>query len=146
MRSFSLLVIGLFMLSVNVWETNFQIAKKKADTEHKFILLNFSGSDWCGPCIRMHDDIFESSSFKNFAENNLVLVNADFPRLKKNQLPKEQQKDNDKLADRYDPEGVFPFTVLLSPDEKVIMTWTGYPNATAEQFTGQLKDLINVRK
>jgi len=146
MRFFSTLIIGFFLLTVNGWETDFQTAKKKAGVEHKFILLNFSGSDWCGPCIRMHDEIFESSSFLNFAENNLVLVNADFPRLKKNQLEKEQQKNNNKLADKYNSEGVFPFTILLSPDEKVMMTWVGYPNATAEQFTSQVKDLINARK
>src|SRR6185295_9772586 len=111
----------------------------------KLILLNFSGSDWCGPCIRLRKEIFESVLFKNLADNNLVLVNADFPRLKKNQLSKDQQKKNDKLADKYNPQGIFPYTVLLSSDAIIIKTWDGFPNETAEEFTRQLNDLVNAR-
>ena len=119
MRFFSFLLPGILLLSLMGWETDFENAKKKAETEHKLILLNFSGSDWCGPCIRLHNEIFGNASFKNFAENNLVLINADFPRLKKNKLSKDQQKKNDKLADKYNPEGIFPYTVLLDAEGKV---------------------------
>jgi thiol-disulfide isomerase/thioredoxin len=146
MRSFSILLTGLLLVSLLGWETDFENAKKKAVTEHKLILLNFSGSDWCGPCIRLHDEIFESVSFKNFADSSLVLVNADFPRLKKNQLSKDQQKKNDKLADKYNPWGSFPFTVLLTAEGKVIKTWDGFPTETAEQFTGQLKGFMNAAR
>ena len=89
-------------------------AKMLAQKEHKHILLNFSGSDWCGPCIRLHKEIFDSEAFQQFAETNLVLVNADFPRLKKNQLSASQQKINDAIADQYNSKGIFPFTVLLN--------------------------------
>lgn len=145
MRLFSVLLAGILLSSQIGWETDFENAKKKAGQEHKLILLNFSGSDWCIPCIRLHDEIFEHTAFRNFADSNLVLINADFPRLKKNQLSKEQQKKNDKLADQYDPQGSFPFTVLLNPEGKVIKTWDGFPNKTAEQFAGQIKELINAR-
>ena len=145
MRSFSILLTGIFLASLLGWEKDFEDAKKKAVTEHKLILLNFSGSDWCGPCIKLYDEIFENASFKNFADSNLVLVNADFPRLKKNQLTKDQQKKNDKLADKYDPQGSFPYTVLLTAEGKVIKEWDGYPNVTAERFTGQIKELLNAR-
>ena len=146
MRFFSIFFAGILLSSLIGWETDFEDAKKKAEKENKLILLNFSGSDWCGPCIRLQDEIFGSTFFKNFADSNLVLINADFPRLKRNQLSKEQQKKNDKLADKYNPQGSFPFTVLLDAKGKVIKTWDGFPNATAEQFTRQLKDLINDRK
>jgi len=139
MRLSSILLTGILLTSLIRWETNFENAKKIADKEHKLILLNFSGSDWCGPCIRLHKEIFESSVFKSFSDNNLVLVNADFPRLKKNQLPKEQQKINDKLADEYNSKGIFPFTVLLDAQAKVIRSWEGYPDLTPEQFTALLK-------
>ena len=86
MRVFSSLFLGLFLLSITGWETDFENAKKKAEKEHKLILLNFSGSDWCGPCIRLKKEIFQSNSFINYADSNLVLVNADFPRNKKNKL------------------------------------------------------------
>jgi thioredoxin-related protein len=145
MRSFSVLLTGILLASLFGWETDFENAKKKAVTEHKLILLNFSGSDWCGPCIRLHQEIFESPSFKNFAGDNLVLINADFPRLKKNQLSKDQQKKNDKLADKYNPDGIFPYTVLLNADGKIVKSWEGFPNTTAEQFTGLLKDFVDAR-
>src|SRR5438477_6010979 len=98
------------------WGTNFEEARQVAIQNHKYILLNFSGSDWCGPCIRLHDEIFESDVFKKMAATDLILVNADFPRLKKNQLPKEQQTQNDHLADQYNAKGSFPLTLLLTPD------------------------------
>src|SRR5438477_12871131 len=102
------------------WGTNFEEARQVAIQNHKYILLNFSGSDWCGPCIRMHDEIFENKSFSQFSTDHLILVNADFPRLKKNQLSKEQQKKNDQLADVYNKEGTFPMTLLLTTDGKVL--------------------------
>jgi thioredoxin-related protein len=145
MRSFSILLSGILLVSSLGWEKDFEDAKKKAVTEHKLILLNFSGSDWCGPCIKLNDEIFENISFKKFADSNLVLVNADFPRLKKNQLSKDQQKKNDKLADKYNPQGSFPYTLLLTAEGKVIKAWDGYPNVTAERFTGQIKELLNAR-
>jgi len=145
MRSFSILLTGIFLASLVGWEKDFEDAKKKAVTEHKLILLNFSGSDWCGPCIKFNDEIFENTFFQKFADSNLVLINADFPRLKKNQLSKDQQKKNDKLADKYNPQGSFPYTVLLTAEGKVIKAWDGYPNVTAKQFTGQIKELLNAR-
>ncbi len=146
MRSFSVLAAAILLSSLIGWETDFESAKKKAEKEHKFILLNFSGSDWCIPCIRLQDEIFENTSFKNFADSNLVLVNADFPRLKKNQLSKEQQKKNDKLADKYNPMGSFPFTLLLNEEGKVIKTWDGFPEKTAKQFADQIKGFLDARK
>jgi len=121
------------------WGTDYEHAKETAKQENKYILLNFSGSDWCGPCIRMHDEVFGSDAFKQVAGNNLVLVNADFPRLKKNQLSKEQQKQNDHLADLYNQKGSFPLTVLLSADGKVIKEWAGFPEGGAGQFVNEVK-------
>ncbi len=145
MRLFSVLLAGILFVSVTGWDTDFEEAKKKAEKEHKFILLNFSGSDWCGPCIRLNDQVFETTVFKDYADNNLVLVNADFPRLRKNQLPKEVQKKNDKLADQYDRDGIFPYTVLLNAEGKLLRSWEGLPNATAEEFTRQINTAINAR-
>ena len=64
---FSMLSICLLSFDVIHWETDFAKAKQTAAIEHKFILLNFSGSDWCGPCIRMHKEILESDLFATFA-------------------------------------------------------------------------------
>lgn len=121
------------------WGTDFDKARETAKQEHKYILLNFSGSDWCGPCIRMHQEIFGSQAFKEVADKDLVLMNADFPRLKKNQLSKDQQHQNEHLADMYNTKGDFPLTVLLSADGKVIKQWVGLPNKGAEQFVSEVK-------
>jgi thioredoxin-related protein len=120
------------------WETDFEKAKQIATAEHKYILLNFSGSDWCGPCIRMHNEIFNNEKFMAFANQKLVMVNADFPRQEKNQLTKEQQKRNEALADKYNSAGNFPFTLLLSADGKVLEAWNGFPKLGAEEFIIQL--------
>ena len=119
-----------------------QLAKK----EHKHILLNFSGSDWCGPCIKLHKEVFASDAFQHFAESNLVLLNADFPRLKKNQLSIAQQKINDALADRYNSKGSFPLTVLLNENGKVIKTWEGIPKGTLAEFVEELQFTIDQDK
>jgi len=98
------------------WHVNMQEARDLALKEHRHILLNFSGSDWCGPCIMLRKEIFDDPAFSALADTALVLVNADFPRMKKNQLSKEQQQQNDQLADKYNSLGKFPFTVLLNAD------------------------------
>src|SRR5690349_15837552 len=105
---FPFLFVSLFTVTGNKWLTDFNQAKAVAARSNKHILISFSGSDWCIPCIRLDHDIFESPAFKKYAGDNLVLVNADFPRLKKNQLPKDQVKKNEALADQYNKKGIFP--------------------------------------
>lgn len=134
----SLLITSFVTTNKPVWFTDFNKAKTEASGSGKNILINFSGSDWCGPCIRLHKEIFGSDTFSNFADKNLVLVNADFPRLKKNQLSKEQQKLNDALADQYNPQGHFPYTVLVDANGKVIKTWDGFPNESPDQFLSDI--------
>jgi thioredoxin-related protein len=123
------------------WHTDFNEAKQVAAQDHRYILLNFSGSDWCIPCIKLHKEIFDSDSFKSFATNRLVLINADFPRLKKNHLTKEQTEKNEALADQYNHNGSFPYTVLLSADGKLIKSFDGYPGISPEAFVAQLKQV-----
>ncbi|MNL16868.1 hypothetical protein D3C87_1379260 [compost metagenome] len=63
-----------------------------------------------------------------------MLVRADFPRLKKNRLSVEQTRLNEALAERYNPEGKFPYTVLTDENGKVIRSWDGFPELSPEQF------------
>lgn len=130
----TLLIISLSLLS---WIGDFSQAQSQAKQENKFILLNFSGSDWCGPCIKLKHDVFETSEFNDFAQGKLVLVRADFPRLKKNQLPKDQQDRNDQMAERYNPNGKFPLTVLLNAQGKVLHEWEGY-QPSKEKFIAEI--------
>jgi thioredoxin-related protein len=134
-------LLFLFLLAnTTTWETDFATATKKAQENHRFMLINFSGSDWCGPCIRTHKEIFEKEAFINYASAQLILVKADFPRLKKNQLSAEQIKKNNDLALKYNAEGYFPLTVLIDENGKVVKEWKGFPNVSPEVFIKELED------
>jgi len=146
MKNRLLLVFCIAAMSFTGWQPSFEKAKQIAKDEHRLILLNFSGSDWCGPCIRMRKEIFENEAFTGFADSSLVLVNADFPRNKKNQPGKTVQAQNDQLADNYNASGKFPFTLLLDENGKIIRTWDGLPNMSAQQFAVEIKAIADARK
>lgn len=141
MKKLLTIFLCITAMSFTIWQPNIESAKKIAREKHQLILLNFSGSDWCGPCIRLHKEILESAQFTAMADTSLVLLNADFPRNKKNQLDKTLTKQNEALADKYNPEGKFPFTVLLTADGKVIKSWDGLPKENAAQFTNIVKHI-----
>ncbi|MFD0940213.1 thioredoxin family protein [Pedobacter boryungensis] len=140
MKSISIALFA-FLFVPQLWSSNFPETQKKAKTTHQLILVNFSGSDWCGPCIRLREEIFESTVFEKYASTNLLLVRADFPRQKKNQLSKEQVKLNESLAEQYNKDGRFPFTLLVDENGKVLKTWDGYPDETPEQF---ISDIVKI--
>ena len=121
------------------WLKNMDSAKSEAKAENKYILLNFSGSDWCIPCMKLEQDIFNSDEFIKYAAGNLVLVNADFPRKSKNQLSKQQQKINDAIADIYNPQGSFPFTLLLDSNGNKVKVWDGYYKDGPGSFVNEIK-------
>ncbi|MGZ5248048.1 MAG: thioredoxin family protein [Flavitalea sp.] len=139
-----LLVTLLFFNSEKVeWGTDLNKAMQTAALENKQIILNFSGSDWCIPCIKMHKEIFDSEPFNELAGNKLVLVNADFPRSKKNKPVKELQEANEKLAEKYNNKGIFPLTLLLDKDGNVLKSWEGYVKTTPQDFVQQIQTSIN---
>ena len=123
------------------WGHNYKEALQKAQKENKFILINFSGSDWCGPCIRLHKEVFVLADFTKLANEKLVLLNADFPRAKKNQLSPAQQKLNDDVAEKYNDKGVFPLTVLVDQNGKLIKSWEGFPSSPNE-FIADIQQTI----
>jgi thioredoxin-related protein len=125
------------------WLTDFEKARSEARQQGRSILLNFSGSDWCIPCIRLTKDVFEQAPFQQYAAANLVLVRADFPRLKKNQPAKDQVKHNEALAEKYNPAGVFPLTLLLNAEGKVLKRWEGDPKLTPDAFVEQVKSTLH---
>ena len=137
---FSLLsMITFICLFTNAQAPNLAEAKSYAKANHKLILLEFSGSDWCIPCIRMEKEIFQKESFINYSKEHLVLLHADFPRLKKHQLAKKQAKNNEELAEKYNKEGAFPYTVLLDADGKVLKQWDGMVATSAQEFIKQIQ-------
>ena len=140
------IIIGLCVIlsaSFAQSQTIFETAQRSAKDKHQLILLNFSGSDWCIPCIRMRKEIFENANFKEMSDSLLIFVNADFPRSKKNQVNIDTQKQNEALAERYNPNGSFPYTLLMDADGKVIKTWDGFPKNDVTSFTDEIRGLCN---
>jgi len=141
-----LLFIGLALYSIPAgWLTDFQHAQTQAKQSQKLILLNFAGSDWCAPCIKMTRDIFEQEVFSQYADNNLLLVRADFPRLKKNQLSAIQTAHNEKLAETYNPKGKFPLTLLLDEDGNILKSWDGYNGESPQEFIKEIEGYRHAR-
>jgi thioredoxin-related protein len=126
------LVTTAFGYSQN-WNTNFEEVKTKAEKENKNILLVFSGSDWCGPCIKLDNVVWKSSEFQAEADKNWVIYKADFPKKKANQLSPELTESNNKLAEKYNKNGSFPLVLLLDKKGKIIGV-TGFKNVSAQDY------------
>ncbi|EAZ95037.1 protein disulfide isomerase [Flavobacteria bacterium BAL38] len=125
-------LVSNFSFSQN-WNYNFDEAVSLAQNEDKNIIIVFSGSDWCAPCIKLEKNIWQSDVFKNESEKEWVLVKANFPRKKANELPKEQTENNRKLAEKYNLEGSFPLVVLLDKNGKVLGKM-GFKNVSPEEY------------
>jgi hypothetical protein len=89
----------------------------------------------------MEKNLFSQETFEHFADSNLVMVNADFPRQKKNKLPESVTRQNEMLAEQYDKEGLFPLTVLMDADGKVLKRWNGDPGLSPENFIRQIRTI-----
>jgi hypothetical protein len=136
-----LLLTALFATSG--WHYNLDEARQLAQDQHKHILLNFSGSDWCGPCILLRRQILDNPDFMQMADTSLILVNADFPRSRKNQLSSQQQALNNAMADKYNAQGKFPYTVLLKADGRILKAWEGLPNEKPAEFAAEVRVAID---
>jgi len=120
------------------WMSDFEAAKAKAKAENKPMVLDFTGSDWCGWCIKLDKEVFSQEAFKQYAAENLVLVELDFPR--KKQLPEETVKQNEALARQYAIRG-FPTIIVLNAEGEMIGK-TGYQPGGAEKYVEHLKKII----
>ena len=120
------------------WLTDFAQAKKMASLQNKTILADFSGSDWCGWCMKLDQEVFGKKVFKQYAEKNLVLLFIDFPRNKAQS--QELKRQNRELLKEYGVRG-FPTVLLLDRDGELIGK-TGYRRGGAEAYVEHLKKLI----
>ena len=127
-------------LSAQEWRTDWDTAKVEAEQANKKLILVFSGSDWCIPCIKLEKEIWENSSFIQYAEQYYVLFRADFPKRKKNKLPETIQQLNDRLASEYNPKGYFPLVVVLDTQGKV-KGQLGYEKLTPEAYIALIEQL-----
>ena len=120
-----------------LWLTDLPKAQAKAKAEKKLVLLDFTGSDWCGWCIKLKKEVFTKPEFVDYSKENLVLVEVDFPRNKK--LSPPQQKANDALAEKYKVEG-FPTLIVLNSEGKKIGE-LGYVEGGPKPFLQKLAKL-----
>lgn len=136
-------IVILLSISSKAQVNTLEEARSLAKKENKLIFIRFSGSDWCGPCIAFKRDIVDTPNFEDYAKEKLILLTADFPRQKKNQLSKEQQAQNDKLAEMYNPNGSFPYLVLVDAEGNVLRKWGGYDKKlTVEDYIEEINHFI----
>jgi thioredoxin-related protein len=120
------------------WFTDAQAAQEKAKQENKFVLLDFTGSDWCGWCMKLRREVFDQPEFADFAQANLVLVEVDFPHHKV--LAPDQKQANSGLAGKYHITG-YPTIILLDPDGHLAGR-TGYMPGGPAAFDAKLAEVV----
>jgi len=133
----ALLITAGTVLADGTWLTDFEAAKTAAAEAGKPILINFSGSDWCGWCIKLDKEVFAKPEFIDYAKENLILVHADFPHKKK--LPEKEAAQNKALSATYGIQG-FPTVILVDATGKVIGK-TGYRRGGPAAYVEHLKEL-----
>jgi thioredoxin-related protein len=119
------------------WLTDMNAAQEAAKKDNKLILVNFTGSDWCGWCIKLRDEVFSKAEFDAFADHNLVLLEIDFPR--KKAMSNAMRKANGALADKYKVNG-YPTLHLLEATGKSLGEF-GYMPGGPAAFCAKVKSL-----
>ena len=131
-------LFGLTAQADPAWETDYKKAQQDAKTNHKLLLVDFTGSDWCGYCIRFNREVLSKAEFKDYASKNLVLLEVDFPRAKQQSMNLRQQ--NQRLAEEYQIEG-FPTIVVLNGDGRKVWRFDGYFPNGPDAFIAELEKL-----
>ena len=126
-------IINSLALVSQDWLESYEESIIKSNQESKKIILVFQGSDWCGPCIKLTEEVWSSEYFIDYARKFFILLKADFPRKRKNYLSDDQKKANKILAERFNPNGYFPLIVVLDNKGKVLGKM-GYEKKSPEQY------------
>ena len=119
------------------WSTDYKRSQQEAKANHKLLLLNFTGSDWCGWCIKLNREVFAKPEFADYAAKNLVLVELDFPRAK--QLTDSVRQQNVEMAEQYQIQG-FPTVIVLNGDGRKVGE-LGYTPGGPSAFIAELEKL-----
>jgi protein disulfide-isomerase len=119
------------------WLTSYEQAQQEAKANHKLVLMDFTGSDWCGWCIMLEKEVFSKPKFQEYASKNLVLLELDFPRRK--EISAEILAQNERLARQYQIQG-FPTIVVLNSNGKQVGE-LGYIRGGPEAFIAELEKL-----
>jgi len=117
------------------WLTDLPQAQARARNENKLVLLDFTGSDWCGWCQKLDEDTFSQPEFAEYARKNLVLVQLDYPRQKPQ--PDALKRANAALEEKYGVDG-FPTLIAMKPDGTVVWKQDGYVKGGPPVLIAQL--------
>jgi thioredoxin-related protein len=126
----------------SAWLIDFEAAQKKATEEKKNLLVNFTGSDWCGYCIQLDKEVFRKEAFLNGVNDKFVLVTIDFPE-DESKVDDKTRAQNEELQEKYRVEG-YP-TILLADAAGRPFAFTGYQEGGAEKYVAHLDDLLLVK-
>jgi thioredoxin-related protein len=137
-----LIAIGLTLISITAsaessWVTDYKKAQEDAKAGKKLMLLEFTGSDWCGWCMKLDKEVFSTPEFQNYASRNLILVKVDFPR--RRPQTEALKKQNAQLAQKYDIQGFPTIIVLNGQGEK--LGELGYMEGGPSPFLAKLETL-----
>ena len=119
------------------WQTDLPKAQAQAKAENKLVMMDFTGSDWCGWCIKLNKEVFSQPEFGEYAKKNLVAVEVDFPNKKK--LSPAQKSANVALAKKYGIRGYPTIIVLNSAGQKI--GELGYMKGGPKAFIAALEKL-----
>ena len=129
------------------WLDDYDAALKKAADENKHIVVDFSGSDWCGWCKRLDKEVFATDEFKKAASEKYVLLMVDSP-MKKSLLTPKAAKENPKLVEKFGVNG-FPTVVVLDPKGEEVCRLgyeKGGPAKYIEKLDAEIRDAPDVKK
>ncbi len=118
-----------------LWSEDFNAALSKAKEQNKAILINFTGSDWCPFCVKLHNEVFSKKPFEKWAVENVILFECDFPRGIKQ--PDSIKQQNNALAQKYSISG-FP-TVLLIDSNGNVLARSGYQAGGSASWVESIK-------
>jgi protein disulfide-isomerase len=123
----TLLCLSLVLASITLvqadWTTDYKAALAQAKAQNKLVLLDFTGSDWCGYCQALDKEVLTQQAFKDFADANYIQVTVDFPQ--RTQLPDALKQQNDALGKQFSIQG-FPTLIVLDADGKELGRQVGY--------------------
>ena len=120
----------------SAWLTDLSTAQRKAKAEHKLVLMDFTGSDWCHPCMDLRKNVLTAPEFVAYAKTNLVLVEVDFPQ--KKAQTEELKRSNEQLSQKFEVQG-FPTVILLDGDGKQLSKSVGYGGEDPKQFIEKIE-------
>lgn len=105
------------------WMTDLEAAKAKAAAENKAVLIDFTGSDWCGWCIRLRKQVLDTPAFETYAKDKFVLMEVDVPQNPK--FDPELRKRNEQLCEQFSVDG-FPTIMVITPQGEVVGGFSGF--------------------